>query len=221
MPPSTVHRVLVRNGCSLLAYMGRPTGRVIRRIATNHAGELVHLDVKKLADIPTAGGWRTHGRGWNRVGGTRARVGYGFIHSAIDANSRLACSEIHDDERAVTAIGFFARARVFCEAHGIVIERILTDNGNCYRSKDFEAQLVASAIVHTFTRPYRPATNGKAEHFDRTLPDEWAYVHAYGSESARRRAFDAWLHRYNHHRHRTAVVGPPISRVNNVVGYNT
>jgi hypothetical protein len=138
------------------------------------------------------GGWRSHGRGWNRVGGKRARIGYGFIHSTVDAHSRLAYCEIHDDEQALTAIAFFSRAKAFFEAHGISIERVLTDNGSCYRSRDFEAKLVASAVVHTFTRPYRPATNGKVERFNRTLLDEWAYARAYGSESARKRALDAW-----------------------------
>lgn len=99
LPASTVHRVLVRHGCSRLAHMDRQSGRVIRRIKTDHAGELVHLDVKKLAKIPPGGGWRSHGRGWQRVGGKSARIGYGYIHSAIDAHSRLAYSEIHEDER--------------------------------------------------------------------------------------------------------------------------
>jgi transposase-like protein len=223
LAPSTVHRVLVRHGCSRLSYTDRPTGRVIRRIATDHTGELVHLDVKKLAKIPKGGGWRTNGwkgRKLNGHGG-RPRMGYSYIHSAIDAHSRLAYSEIHEDERAITNIAFFARAMAFFAAHGITIERVLTDNGSCYRSKDFEAQLVAATILHTFTRPYHPATNGKVERFNRTLLDEWGYVRAYGSESARRRAFDGWLHRYNHHRHHTAIGGPPISRVNNVLGYNT
>jgi len=216
LPPSTVHRVLVRAGCSRLAFMDRPTGQVVRRIPTDHVGELVHLDVKKLAKIPRGGGWRVHGKG--RC--PRRGLGYAFIHSAIDAHSRLAYSEIHDDEQATTAISFFARAQAFYAAHGIRIERVLTDNGSCYRSRDFEAQLLAAAIVHTFTRPYHPATNGKVERFNRTLLDEWAYVRAYGSESARRRALDSWLHRYNHHRHHTAIGGPPISRVKNVSGYN-
>jgi len=223
LAPSTVHKVLERHGCNRLAFMDRPTGRVIRRIETDHVGELAHLDVKKLAKIPPGGGWRVHGRG-SRADldrRRRNRVGYAFIHSAIDAHSRLAYSEIHDDERTVTAIAFFARAQAFYEAHGITIERILTDNGNCYRSKDFEARLVTAAIAHTFTRPYHPATNGKIERFNRTLVDEWAYVRAYGSESARRRALDVWLHRYNHHRHHTVVGGPPISRVNNVAGQYT
>jgi transposase InsO family protein len=109
----------------------------------------------------------------------------------------------------------------FFEAHGITIERVLTDNGSCYRSRGFARLLIAASIVHTFTRPYHPATNGKAERYNRTLLDEWAYVRAYGSEAVRRRALDRWLHSYNHHRHHTAVGGPPISRVNNVVGQYT
>jgi hypothetical protein len=223
LPSSTVHKVLTRHGCNRLAWMDRPTGRVIRRIETDHNGELIHIDVKKLAKIPSGGGWRVNGwEGRIRNGrGGRPRLGYSYIHSAIDAHSRLAYSEIHEDERASTAIGFFSRARAFYEAHGITIERVITDNGSCYRSKDFEAHLVSATILHTFTRPYHPATNGKVERFNRTLADEWAYARTYGSESARRRAFDGFLHRYNHHRHHTAVGGPPISRVNNVVGYNT
>ena len=222
LPSSTVHRVLVRHGCSRLSFMDRPSGRVVRRIATDHNGELVHLDVKKLAKIPPGGGWRAKGMaGRIRNGrGGRPRLGYAYVHSAIDAHSRLAYSEIHDDERAVTALAFFGRAMDFFANHGIRIERVLTDNGSCYRSKDLEEKLVATAVLHTFTRPYHPATNGKVERFNRTLLDEWAYVRAYGSESARRRALDAWLHRYNHHRHHTAIGGPPISRVKNVRGYN-
>jgi len=221
LPPSTVHKVLVRHGCSRLSYMDRTSGRVIRRIETTRVGELVHIDVKKLAKIPPGGGWRAHGRGWRRAGGRGARIGYAFIHSAIDAHSRLAYSEIHDDEQARTAIAFFERALAFFAAHGITIERVLTDNGSCYRAGDFRLLLVTADIVHTFTRPYHPATNGKVERYNRTLLDEWAYVRAYGSEPARRRALDRWLHSYNHHRHHTAVGGPPISRVNNVPGqYN-
>lgn len=174
---------------------------------------------RKLAKIPPGGGWRVHGRGWQRLGGKAARVGYGYIHSAVDAHSRLAYSEIHDDEQARTAIAFSLRAKAFFEAR-TAIERVLSDNGSCYRSKDSAAVLLVAGIKHTFTKPYHPATNGKVERFNRTLLDEWAYVRAYGSESARRKALDTWLHRYNHHRHHTAVGGPPISRVNNVVGYN-
>ena len=113
------------------------------------------------------------------------------------------------------------RAKAFFESYGITIERVLTDNGSCYRSKDFAAELLKDAIKHTFTKPYKPQTNGKIERFNRTLLNEWAYARPYRSEAARTRALDTWLHLYNHHRHHTAVGGPPVSRVNNLVGQNS
>ena len=108
--------------------------------------------MKKLAKIPPGGGWRVHGRFKERHGG-RHKVGYAYIHSVIDAYSRLAYSEIHDDERAATAIDFWRRARTFYAAHGITIERVMTDNGSCYVSKDFEAELAQAAIAHTRISP--------------------------------------------------------------------
>ena len=153
--------------------------------------------------------------------GGRPRLGYAHIHSAIDAYSRLAYSEVHNNETSVTNIGFWRRAKVFFESYGITIERVLTDNGSCYRSKDFAAELLNDAIKHTFTKPYKPQTNGKIERFNRTLLNEWAYARPYRSEAARTRALDTWLHLYNHHRHHTAIGGPPISRVNNLVGQNS
>jgi len=223
VPASTLHGILQRHGVSRLSDMDRKGGRVIRRIETTRVGELVHVDVKKQAKIPKGGGWRVNGRAGrldNRNAG-RPRQGYAFIHSAIDAHSRLAYSEIHADERATTAIAFWRRARAFFASYGITIERVLSDNGSCYRAKDFNAELVAAGIAHTFTRPYRPQTNGKIERFNRTLQNEWAYARPYRSEAARTRALDTWLHMYNHHRHHTAIGGPPVCRLNNVVGQNT
>lgn len=215
--PSTVHRVLVRAGLNRLDWMDRPTGRVIRRIETTRPGELVHTDVKKLGKIPPGGGWRAHGRG--QV--PRQRVGYTFIHSAVDAYSRLAYSESLDDETTDTAIAFIRRAHAWFAGHGITVERVLTDNGACYKTR-FSAALVELEIRHSHTRPYRPQTNGKVERFNRTLLDEWAYVRVYRSETARRAALDRWLHLYNHHRTHTALGGqPPITRINNVAGQHT
>ena len=97
----------------------------------------------------------------------------------------------------------------------------MTDNGKCYTSKDFGAELVNAHIAHTRTKPYCPRTNGKVERYNRTLLNEWAYARPYRSEAARTRALDTWLHMYNHHRHHTAIEGPPISRVNNVAGQNS
>jgi transposase InsO family protein len=223
VPASTFHRVLQRHGVSRLSDLDRKGGRIIRRIETTHPGELVHIDVKKQAKIPKGGGWRVNGKARKNCNGTagRPRLGYAYVHSAIDAHSRLAYSEIHADERATTAIGFWKRAREIFASYGITVERVLWDNGSCYRAKVFTAELVSAGIKHKFTRPYRPQTNGKVERFNRTLQNEWAYARPYRSEAARTRALDTWLHMYNHHRHHTAIGGPPTSRVNNLVGQNS
>lgn len=216
MASSTVHRVLVRKGLNRLSWMDRPTGRVIRRMIADHPGELVHVDIKKLGRIPEGGGWRAHGKGKDGHNG-HSRVGYAFIHSAVDAHSRLAFSEVLENERKETAAAFWQRARAFFAEHGITIERVITDNGSAYRSRVFASAL--QEVTHTFTRPYRPQTNGKVERFNRTLLDEWAYVRVYRSDKARTRALAKWLHIYNYHRTHTALGGePPISRVNNVAG---
>jgi len=224
VPASTLHQIWARHGVSRLSDLERRAGRVVRRIETTHPGELVHVDVKKQAKIPPGGGWRVNGvRAKNRRNGQagRPRLGYAYIHSAIDAHSRLAYSEVHADEKATTAIGFWRRARSFFESYGITVERVLSDNGSCYRSAAWGAELVKAAISHTRTKPYTPRTNGKVERYNRTLLNEWAYSRPYRSEAARTRALDSWLHIYNHHRHHTAIGGPPVSRLNNVVGQNT
>ena len=133
IPASTFHRVLQRHGVSRLSDLDRKGGRVVRRIETSRPGELVHIDVKKQAKIPKAGGWRVNGEARHlRTAGPGARLGYAYIHSAIDAFSRLAYSEIHADEQATTAIAFWRRARAFFACYGITVERVLTDNGSCY-----------------------------------------------------------------------------------------
>jgi transposase InsO family protein len=224
VPASTLHAVWVRHGVSRLSDLDRRAGRVVRRIETSHPGELVHIDIKKQAKIPKGGGWRVNGiRAKNRKNGKagRPRLGYAYVHSAIDAHSRLAYSEIHANEQATTAVAFWRRARAFFATYGITVERVMTDNGPCYRSGVFADELVAAAIVHTRTKAYCPQTNGKIERYNRTLLNEWAYARPYRSEAARTRALDTWLHMYNHHRHHTAIGGPPIGRVNNVVGSHT
>ena len=155
MAPSTVYAVLRRRGLHRLAWMDRPTGRVIRRIEMNSPGELVHVDIKKLGRIPVGGGWRAHGL----PGRIRTHPGYAYVHAAIDGYSRVAYAEIHPDEKGASAARFWTRAQAWFAAHGITTERVLTDNGSCYRSNAFHDAL--SGIPHTFTRPYRPQTNGK------------------------------------------------------------
>ncbi|WP_030777348.1 IS481 family transposase [Streptomyces sp. NRRL F-2664] len=231
LPTSTVHRILARHGLNRLAWLDRPTGRVIRRYERARPGELVHVDIKKLGNIPDGGGWRTVGRtagDRNRQATTDQRknstpvIGYSYIHSAVDDHSRLAYSEVLADERKETAVGFWARANAFFAAHGIGVERVLTDNGSCYKSKLFTQALATAGITHKKTRPYRPQTNGKVERFNRTLLEEWAYLRPYTSNDERTAALADFLHTYNHHRCHTALDGhPPISRINNTAGQYT
>jgi Integrase core domain len=219
MHTSTVHRVLVRQHLNQLRAFDRPSGRVIRRIHTDRPGELVHIDVKKLGRIPDGGGWWAHGR--SREHRPRG-AGFDYIHSAVDAYSRIAYSEILDVEDAAFCCGFLNRAHQWFAAHGVTIERVLTDNGVGYRSRQWAELCSALEMRHTRTRPYHPATNGKVERFNRTLNDEWARVRVYHRNTDRTRALDRWLHHYNHHRCHTALEGqPPMSCVSNVSGHNT
>jgi transposase InsO family protein len=217
VPPSTVHRVLTRHGMSRLAWLDRPTGRVIRRYEREAPGDLLHIDVKKLGRIPSGGGWRAHGRGLDGYHG-HSKVGYAYIHSAVDDHSRVAYSEILVNENQHSCTEFTRRAIAWFGELGIEIREILTDNGNGYRSYTFADAL--RDVRHRFCRPRRPQTNGKVERFNRTLLEEWAYVRTYRSEDQRTRALDRWLHIYNHHRCHTALGGlPPISRVSNLSGH--
>jgi transposase InsO family protein len=218
VPASTVHRVLVRHGCNRLRWMDRTTGRVVRRIETSRTGELVHIDVKKLARIPAGGGHKKRGRAATR---NRPGLGYTHIHTAIDAYSRLAYSEFAGKENKVNCVAFLGRAVAWFADRGIAIERILTDNGNGYVSHDWARLCAELDIKHSRTRAFHPATNGKVERFNRTLLDEWAYARTWTSDRQRARTLDRWLHRYNHHRYHTAISGPPAGRVTNLAGYNT
>jgi transposase InsO family protein len=218
VPSSTVHRVLVRHDLNRLAHLDRQTAEPIRRYERKRPGELVHVDIKKLGRIPPGGGHKVHGRAATRRNRRRG-VGYAYLHTALDDYTRLAYTEVLTDEKGATAAGFWRRAEAWFRARGIVIERVLSDNGFCYRGKLFNEAL--GDIRHLYCRPYRPQTNGKVERFHRTLLEEWAYVRPYTCEAARTRVLASWLHRYNHHRVHTAVGGPPISRVTNLPGEHT
>jgi len=220
LAPSTVHRVLVRAGLNRLAWMDRPTGRVVRRIATTRPGELVNIDVKKLARIPDGGGWWAIGRPAARPGREARSRGSACVHSAIDHFSSLAYSEVLDDEKGPTCAAFWVRAESFFAELGIQVHAVLTDNAKAYRGRDFAAAL--GGIEHRFIRPYTPRTNGKVERFNRTLLDEWAQARPYRSERERLTALDEWLHTYNHHRNHRARGGqPPITALNNLPGRYT
>jgi transposase InsO family protein len=221
--PSTVHRVLSRYRLAKLAWLDRGSGRVIRRYEHDRPGDLVHVDIKKLGRIPDGGGHRVLGRtaGWKNRTGTTAnrRPGYHYLHNAVDDHSRLAYTEILADETKETAAAFWQRANAWFQAQGIRVQRVLTDNGNCYRSRTF-AKALGPDIKHKRTRPYRPQTNGKVERFNRTMLEEWAYIRPYRSEAERVAAFPDWLHAYNHHRAHTALKGQtPASRVTNLSGH--
>jgi transposase InsO family protein len=216
MHASTVHRVLERHEMSRLSDLDRTTREPIRRYERSRPGELVHVDIKKLGRIPKGGGWRAHGRSREHHGG-QAHVGYAYVHSAVDDYSRLAYSEVLDNEQGATAADFWCRARKFFTANGIKVERVLTDNGGCYRSHEFAHALQLAR--HSFTKPYRPQTNGKVERFNRTLQAEWAYVRTWTSEGQRNRRLAHWLHVYNHHRYHTAIGGPPAGRVRKLSGH--
>jgi transposase InsO family protein len=219
--PSTVHRVLTRYRLARLAHLDRATALPVRRYEHPAPGDLVHVDIKKLGNIPDGGGHKVLGRGVGRRDRKRG-AGYAYLHNAVDDHSRLAYTEIHSDERSETAAEFWTRAHAFFTTAGVTVSRVLTDNGACYRSHLWRDTLTNAGIVHKRTRPYRPQTNGKVERFNRTMVEEWAYAKPYRSESDRRAAFPDWLHTYNHHRGHTALGGlPPASRVPNLTGqYN-
>jgi len=221
--PSTVYRVLSRYRLAKLTWLDRTTGRLVRRYEWTNPGDLAHVDVKKLGKIPDGGGWKAVGRAAGKRNrhkhspGSHPRIGYHYLHTAIDDYSRLAYSELLPDEQAQTAAEFWTRARTWFATHGVLVHRVLTDNGACYRSRLFAQALAGTE--HKRTRPYHPQTNGKVERFNRTLLEEWAYARPYQSDRQRCDAFTDWLHHYNHHRGHTALGGhPPATRVPNLSG---
>ena len=144
-------------------------------------------------------------------------MGYACVHSVIDDYSRVVYSEIHDDEKADTAVGVLQHAVSWFSARGVRVDRVLSDNGAAYRSRAWQAACRQLGIKAKRTRPYRPQTNGKIERFHRTLADGWVYARHYDSQTQRRQALPAWLHLYNHHRPHTAARGhPPITRLINL-----
>ena len=228
--PSTVHRVLTRCRLNRLAHVDRATGEPVRRYEHDHPGSMLHVDVKKLGNIPNGGGWRYVGRvqGWKNRAATaekpknahyNRKMGHAFVHTVIDDHSRVAYAEIHDDETAVTATGVLRNAVAWFAQRGVVVERVLSDNGSAYVSLLWRDLCAELGIKQSRTRPYRPQTNGKIERFHRTMSDGWGYAHCYESEGERRDALPAWLHEYNHHRPHTACGNkPPITRLTNLPG---
>ena len=207
MSERTVRAVIARLGLSKLAPLQEP--EPANRYERPRPGELIHIDVKKLGRI---------GRPGHRVNGdrsTRTRgIGWEFVHVCVDDCTRLAYVEVLDDERKQSVTAFLERAVGWFGDQGVIIERLMTDNGPGYRSKLHRRACQALGIRHLFTRPYRPRTNGKAERFIRTLLDGWAYQRPYATSAHRRAALPAFLTRYNTHRpHRSLKGQTPFERL--------
>jgi transposase InsO family protein len=219
MPLSTVSAILKRQGMGRLGRIGLEQPQ---RYERSRAGELVHIDVKKLGRIEGGAGWRVRDRKqhYNRTytdaaGKRRHTVGWEYVHVAVDDYSRLAYVEVLADETGATAIAFLKRAVAFFARYGIQVERILTDNGSAYRSVVHALACRALGIRHLRTRAYRPQTNGKAERFIRTMLTGWAYGAIHSSSTERTAALDGWLWHYNHQRRHSALGHqPPVSRTN-------
>jgi transposase InsO family protein len=225
MALSTVSAVLTRAGMGRLGRIGLEQPR---RYECARPGELVHLDVKKLGRIVGGAGKRVRGGSHShyhrtftdRGGKRRNTVGWEYVHIAVDDHSRLAYAEVLDDEKAASAVAFLRRAVTYYRRHGIAVERILTDNGSCYRGTIHALACRALGIRHSRTRPYRPQTNGKAERFIRTLLAGWAYGAIYGSSAERTAALDGWPWHYNHRRRHSALGHqPPVTRTNLLGSY--
>jgi len=214
MALSTVSGILTRLGLGRLGRLGLEQPRRYERA---RAGELLHVDVKKLGRIDRPGHRVTGSRHDRRDQGKK---GWEYVHIAIDDYSRLAYAEVLSDEKAATAIGFLGRAIAFYRRHGITVERLLTDNGAAYVAIAHALACRRLGVKHLRTRPYRPQTNGKAERFIRTMLAGWAYGAIYGSSSERTSALDGWLWHYNHRRRHSALGHqPPASRTNLLGSY--
>lgn len=198
---STVSRWLARIGLGKRSRLEPPEPP--NRYERKRPGELIHVDVKKLG--------RIHGVG-HRISGSRASqkkrrhgrrtgaLGWEFVHVCVDDATRLAYVEVLPDEKGPTAAGFLRRAAAWFAAMGIAVERVMSDNGACYRSGAHDAACSELGLRHLFTQPYRPRTNGKAERFIQTLTNRWAYGAIYGSSAERTAALPGWLDHYNFRR---------------------
>jgi transposase len=226
-PLSTISGILTRIGLGRMGRLGlEPAERYERAVA----GELIHIDVKKLGRIVGGAGHRISGPPGRRYAGSftdsagrrRNKAGWDFVHIAIDDATRLAYAEVLADEKATTAIAFLGRAIEFFARHGMAVRELLTDNGSPYRSAVHAIACRALGIRHRRTRPRRPQTNGKAERFIRTMIGGWAYGAIYASSAERTAALDGWLWHYNHRRrHQALGRQTPITRLNNLLGSYT
>ena len=235
IPSSTVHAVLVRCRLNRLAHIDRATGEPIRRYEHARPGDLIHVDVKKIGRVPDGGGWRYVGKKQGdrnrsatveRTGTPRDKwrhpvIGTCYLHTVIDDHSRVAYVEARDDETKESAAEVLRNAVAWFAERGVTVQRVLSDNGSCYKSHLWRDTCTDLGIIAKKTRPYRPQTNGKIERFHRTLAEGWAFKKFYNSESARLAALPAWVHDYNHHRPHSAIgKRSPITRLDNLAGHH-
>jgi transposase InsO family protein len=216
MALSTVSRWLRRVGLGRRSALAPPEPP--NRYERKRPGELVHVDVKKLGRIRGVGhrisGSRASQSRTRREGRRTGAAGWEFVHVCVDDATRLAYVEVLDDEKGPTAAGFLRRAVVWFRGMGVTVERVLSDNGACYRSRAHAAACGELSMRHLFTRPYRPRTNGKAERFIQTLTNRWAYGAIYGSSAERTAALPGWLDHYNFRRgHGSLGHRPPAARL--------
>lgn len=215
MAHSTVAEVLRRAGLQRLPALEAPPP--VRRYERKVAGELIHVDTKKLGRIEAVG---------HRITGdkrdTRRGAGWEFVHVAIDDATRLVYVEVLATERKEAAVAFLSRAITFYARHGIAVKAVMSDNGSCYVSRPFADACQRFRLRHLRTRPYTPRTNGKAERVIQTLLREWAYPIAYARSAHRTAALQSWMRYYNHRRpHRGLQLMTPVARLarmNNVSG---
>ena len=220
----TVSSILRRHGVPYLRECDPLTGEVIRASKTTairyehpYPGSLVHMDVKKIGRIRDGGGWKAHGRAMGSTAHMKRNlVGFDYVHSLVDDHSRLAYSEVLEDEKGATCGAFLLRAATYFARFGITrIERVMTDNHLSYsRSNDVVAAMRVLDAKHVFIRPHCPWQNGKVERLNRTLQVEWAYSQVFLTNDARSAALAPWLEFYNTGRRHSAIGGlPPISRL--------
>src|SRR4249920_510527 len=206
--PATVSRILRRLGLNRLAAL--EPAEPVRRYEREHPGELIHIDIKKLGRFDRIGHRIT---GSPQQGKSRG-AGWEFVHVCIDDASRLAFSEILPNEKKESAVAFLKASVAYYQSLGVTVLRVMTDNGSCYRAKEFRNACQELGLKHIRTRPYTPKTNGKAERFIQTSLREWAYAQAYETSARRAEELPLWLHRYNWHRpHGSLKSKPPISRL--------
>ena len=205
---ATVGRILTRHG--LNRWRDLEPCEPVRRYERDRPGEMIHIDIKKLGRFDRVG----HRITKDRTGQSNSRgIGWEFVHVCIDDHSRLGMAEIMPDEKKESAVAFLKAAIAWYAQLGITVERVMTDNGSCYRSKAFKKTCQALGLRHIFTKPYTPRTNGKAERFIQSSLREWAYARAYQNSGQRARELPHWLHHYNWHRPHAGIKGnPPVSR---------